>query len=979
LSKPISPNSLLSHYRIISKLGAGGMGEVYLAQDTKLDRKVALKVLPAELSSHQDRMRRFTQEAKAAASLNHPNIAHIYEIGESEGMHFIAMEFIDGHTLRKEIHRKKTHWHKLLRYLQHTADGLAKAHAAGIVHRDLKPDNIMITRDGHAKILDFGLAKLVEPKQSSLSTTSEEVDTAILAYHSVSGTILGTIGYMAPEQAQGKTNEIDHRSDIFSFGCILFEAVTEHKAFEGQDSIDTLNRIIREPPAAITDFLPDAPNHLQRIVRLCLAKAPDDRYQTIKDVAIELRELRHELQEVGIHTTKGSRPSEAATVVGAQTKADAETAAGASLLSTHLSAEYIVGQIKQHKTVVAVISLAVVLVAMTIILVSAFRKHDTLTDKDTILLADFNNPTGDSVFDGTLKQALAVQLGQSPFLNIFSEDRVRGVLRMMGRSPDDRVTREVAREVCQRQGLKALLVGSIANLGNHYVITLEAINAQTGDTIANEQVEAENKEQVIRSLGDAAIKLRGELGESLQSIQKFDAPIEQATTSSLEALKAFSLGVEQQLKGKFLEAIPFFKRATEIDSSFALAYARMSSMYYNSGLFDLAADASQKAYDLRDRVSERERFFISTGYYDNVTGELEKYLETLELWKHTYPNHAAPPNNLAVKYNDLGQFAKAEQEAREAIRLNPNSASGYSQLAIALVGLSHLDEAKQVIRQALDQKLETAVMHRTLYRIAFVEGDVTTIEQQIEWPKGKADEYVAQNWQAESAASSGQLQKAKEFSNRAFEFAQRRDLKDVTAQIAAGAAARDAELGDCSRVKDQTSKALTISKRQFTMVSAGNALAICGDLAQAQTIVAELQQRFPKDTILNKVSLPLIQARIEFRKGNHAQAIQLLEMSRPYEGYALFQIAYLRGQLYLSLQKGAEAATEFRTIIDNRGWGPTLYFYPLARLGLARAAALSGDSANAHKAYQDFFALWKEADPDARTLQEARQEEGKLK
>ena len=978
----LSLNSLLSHYRIISKLGAGGMGEVYLAQDTKLDRKVALKVLPALLASNQDRMRRFTQEAKAAASLNHPNIAHIYEIGDSEGLHFIAMEFIDGHTLHNEIHRDKTQWRKLLRYLQHTAEGLAKAHAAGIVHRDLKPDNIMITRDGHAKILDFGLVKLVEPKEASLSGIpgESEVDTAILAHHSVSGTIMGTVGYMSPEQAQGKTNEIDHRSDIFSFGCILFEAVTERRAFKGRDRIETLNKIIREQPAAITDFLPDAPNHLQRIVRRCLAKDPDDRYQTIKDVAIDLKELRHELQSAGTHTTIGAPPVEPTIAAGAQTKAaDAETTAGATSPSTHLSSEYIIGQIKRHKTAVAVIAVAVVLVVATIVFASAFRKRTTLTDKDTVLLADFTNPTGDAVFDGTLKQALAVQLGQSPFLNIFSEDRVRGALRMMGRSPDDRVTREVAREVCQRQGLKALLLGSIASLGNHYVITLEAVNAQTGDTIASEQVEAETKEQVLRSLGQAAIKLRGELGESLQSIQKFDAPIEQATTPSLEALKAFSLGVEQQLKGRFLEAIPFFKSATEIDPNFALAYARMSSMYYNSGLFDLAAGASQKAYDLRDRVSERERFFISTAYYDNVTGELEKYLETLERWKHTYPNQAAPPNNLAVKYNDLGQFANAELEAREAIRLNPNSASGYSQLAIAWVGLNRLDEAKQVIKQAMDQKLETAVMHRTLYRIAFVQGDVTTMQQQIDWPKDKADEYVAQNWQAETAAFLGQLRKAQEFSNGAFEFAERRDLKDVTAQIAAGAAARDAELGDCSKVKEQTSKALKISKRQLTMVSAGNALAICGELAQAQSIAGELQERFPKDTILNKVSLPLIQAQIEFRKANYAQTIQLLETSRPYEGYALFQIAYLRGQSYLSLQKGGEAAAEFQTIIDHRGWGPTLYFYPLARVGLARAAALSGDSANARKAYQDFFALWNEADPDAHTLREARLEEEKLK
>src|SRR2546422_5583869 len=378
----------------------------------------------------------------------------------------------------------------------------------------------------------------------------------------------------------------------------------------------------------------------------------------------------------------------------------------------------------------------------------------------------------------------------------------------MNRSSDERVTKQIAREICERQGLKAFLAGSILNLGSHYVITLEATNAQTGDTIALQQAEAESKEQVLSALGKAATKLRETLGESLASIQKYDAPISQATTSSLEALKVFSLGVEQQLKGKYLDAIPFFKRATEMDPNFALAYARLASMYYNSGLFDLAAEASQKAYELRDRVSERERLFIATGYYDNVTGELEKYLETLELWKRTYPQHAAPPNNLAVKYNDLGQFDKAAAEAREAIRLNPNSASGYSLLAAAFVGLNRFDEAKEIIRQALAQKLETTAMHRTLYRIAFVQDDAPTMKQQIEWTNGKPDEYVAQNWQAETAAFSGQLRKAREFSNRAVELAESRDLKEVAAQIAVGGAGRDALFGDCRQAKEQTVKAL---------------------------------------------------------------------------------------------------------------------------------------------------------------------------
>src|SRR5256714_1576549 len=756
----LAPGTKLGRYEIRSQLGKGGMGEVYLAQDTKLERKVALKIFPAELTSNQDRMRRFTREAKAAAALNHPNIAHIYEIGEDEGIHFIAMEFIDGVTLRAKIHREQADLKKLLRYLHHTAEGLAKAHAAGIVHRDLKPDNIMITGDGPAKILDFGLAKLIEPlEESDGDELASEMETAV---RSTPGVVRGTVGYMSPEQARGDTKAVDHRSDIFSFGCLLYEAATRQRAFAGQDSLDSLHKIAYGPTPSIKDVNPDAPDDLQRIIRRCLAKDPDERYQTIKDVAIELKELRRELPDrtLEITTTQASGIGVPAITT---TISPSETASTTAISS----ARYIVDEIKRHqKSAILIAALTVIAVVGSIVFVR-YRGARALTEKDTILLTDFVNTTGDSVFDGTLKQALAVQLGQSPFLNIFSEDRVREALKFMGRSPDERVTRDVAREICQRQGLKAMLVGSIATLGNHYVITLDAINAQTGDAIAREQAESENKEQVLHALSEAAMRLREKLGESLQSIQKFDAPIHQATTSSLEAFKAFSLGVEQQLKGKYLEGIPFFKRAVEIDPNFALAYARLASIYYNSRQYDLAAAASQKAYDLRDRVSERERLYISAGYYDNVTGELDKYLETLELWKRTYPRDASPHNNLAVKYNELGLFDKAREAAPEAIRLNPSSASGYSLLAAAFVGLNRFDEAKEIIGQAQAQKLETTPMRRILYRIAFVQGDANTMQQQIEWLNGKPDEYVAQGWQSETAAFSGQLKKAREFSNRA--------------------------------------------------------------------------------------------------------------------------------------------------------------------------------------------------------------------
>ncbi len=989
MNKELSANTTLSHYRIVRKIGAGGMGEVYLAQDTRLNRKVALKILAEDLASRQQRMQRFVQEAQSASALNHPNIITIYEIDQADAVHFIATEFIEGETLRERLQNVRMRLDEALEVAIQVASALSAAHAAGIVHRDIKPENIMLRSDGYVKVLDFGLAKLTEEQNVAVDT---EAQTRGLV-RTEPGTVMGTARYMSPEQVRGLDQDV--RTDIWSLGVVTYEMVAGGPPFTGETKSHVMVSIIEQEPPQLAAFARNAPVELQRIVRKALTKDRESRYQTARDLMIDLKSLRRELdlqseleRSVAPHrtdapTTQTGRDAPTQTfdrASSAPPKAINDAAptneTGARQTS---SAEYIATEIKRHKKgAILIAALATVAIAASILFLH-FRSARALTEKDTILLTDFVNTTGDSVFDGTLKQALAVQLGQSPFLNIFSEDRARGALRFMGRSPDERVTRDVGREICQRQGLKAMLVGSIASLGNHYVVTLEAMNAQTGDAIGREQAEAEHKEQVLRALGQAAMKLREKLGESLQSIQKFDAPIEQGTTSSLEAFKAFSLGVEQQLKGKYLEAIPFLKRATDIDPNFALAYGRMASMHYNSRQYDLAAEASQKAFELRDRVSERERLYISAGYYDNVTGELEKYLETLELWKPTYPRDASPHNNLAVKYNELGLFDKALEEAREAIRLNPSSASGYSLLTGAFVGLNRFDEAKEIIGQALAKKLDTTPMRRLLYRIAFVQGDAATMQQQIDWLNGKPDDHLAQGWQSETAAFSGQLRRAKEFSNRAFELAERRDLKEVAAQIAVGGAGRDALFGDCAQVKEQTGRALGISKRPLTMVNAGNALATCGEFSQTQTITAELTRRHPKDTVLNKIMLPLVQARIELQRGNPAQAIQFLETTRPFEGYALFQIAYLRGQSYLNQQSGADAAAEFQKILDHRGSQPTSPIYSLAQLGLARAAASSGDTAKARKAYQDFFVLWKDADPDIPILQEARREYEKLK
>jgi serine/threonine protein kinase/tetratricopeptide (TPR) repeat protein len=984
----IPPGTRLGHYEIRSKLGAGGMGEVYLAQDTRLDRKVALKVLPFGVAANEDRMRRFVQEAKAAAALNHPNIAHIYEIDKADGVNFMAMEFIDGQTLRECLLDRQSDLPKLLRYLQHTAEGLAKAHAAGIVHRDLKPDNIMITRDGHAKILDFGLAKLVEPQQP-LSTSSvwpSEDDTAIPSPHSAIGTVIGTAGYMSPEQARGRTNLIDERSDIFSFGCILYEAVTGHKAFKGEDRVDSLNKIIRLPFPPISDFNPNVPSDLQKIVRRCLEKDPEERYQSIKDVAMELKELRRalvdraSLHSSGLSAAGGEITRPQPETVSHRTGAAVLGRPTASLSPLPSRAEYFVTEIKHHPRAVTIIGLAALVLAATAAYFAFFRRMAPLTDKDTILIADFVNDTGDAVFNGTLKQALAAQLGQSPFLNIFGDQRVRDSLRFLGRSPDERVTRDLAREICQRQRLKVFLTGSISGVGSHYVMTFEAVNAQTGDALAREQVEADSKEQVIKRLGEAATKLREELGESLASIQKFDAPIEQATTSSLDAFKAYSIGLDHHLKGSYFEAIPFYRRAIELDPDFALAYARLASVCANTGQRDLATEAAQKAYNLRDRVSEREKFYITAySYYGLVTREREKYIETLELWKRTYPNDPIPHIQLSNLYDGDDLLDKAIEEAHEAIRLNPNAAAPRDNLAVAFMELNRFDEARDVYRQALEQKLDSTFIRTGLYSIAFVKGDAAAMKQQIDWLTGRPDEYNVQAWQAEVAVFSGQLQQARAFNQRAVELALGRKQNDAAAQVLAGQMQTESLFGNCDRIREMASKAFAISRDTATVQTASAAFSLCGDADQAQLLMDEISKRFPNYTLVNVVYWPLNHALIATRHGDPARAVQLLEPALRYEVVGNFWPQYFRGKAYLSLHKGAEAAAEFQKIIDHRGWSPRSALYPLAYVGFAQAAVMNGDTAKARKAYEDFVLLWKDADPDTPTLIEAKKEYDKLK
>jgi serine/threonine protein kinase/Tfp pilus assembly protein PilF len=968
----LAPYTRIDRYEIRSLLGKGGMGEVYLAHDTTLRRLVALKLLPAAAAANEDRMRRFVQEAKAAAALSHPHIAQIFEIGEHNGTHFIAMELVDGVTLRDKIRSERTELRKLLKYLQQVAEGLAKAHAAGIVHRDLKPDNIMITRDDYAKILDFGLAKLLEPQRpsGSGSAVSSEVST-VMAQHSLAGMVMGTTGYMSPEQAQGKVKDIDQRSDIFSFGCILFEAVTGRRPFADESAIKSLHKVVYEAAPAIKDFNPSAPPDLQRVIRRCLAKDPEERYQTIKDVALELKEVRHGMAGAGELDTTGpsSGSSEKAGKPGIEQSTKPTS-----------SADYLVSQIKSHKRSAMIILAALVIAAAALAYFSYIKPNraHVLTEQDTILIADFDNKTGDALFDGTLKQALAVQLEQSPFLNIYSDERVREMLLYMRRSPDERVTRAVAREICQRQGLKAMLTGSIAPLGAHYVLELEAVNAQTGDVLARSQTEAESSERVLEALGRATTDLRQKLGESLRSIQKFEAPIEQATTSSLEALKVFSL--TKRSENDRLKRISLLKRAIELDPNFAMAYVQLSAEYTNTGQPEAAAEAAQKAFELRDRVSEPERLDISIRYYSGVTGEWDKVIETAELWISTYPNKSSKPYAmLAVSYNRLGQFDKAAEAANQAIRLNPKSGPSYFNRGFAFLRLNRFAEAKQVFEQAIAQNLDVKFQYLGLYQIALINGDAASMQQQVDRLRGQSDDYQWFDWQAATAAYAGQWQKTRELSRRSVDVAAQNNAKEVAAEYASEDALRAAVFGQCQQSKDEATRALALARGRVSLPRSSLGLALCGEAAQVQRLVDEIKQRYPKDSIINGRWLPVIQAASEIKGGNPALAIQALEPVSRSEAAAECRPPYLRGQAYLKLGRGAEAAAEFQKILDHRGWEPLSPLYALAHLGLARAAVLSLDTSKARQAYQDFFALWKDADADLPALIEAKKEYEKLK
>jgi tetratricopeptide (TPR) repeat protein len=933
----------VSHYRVAEELGRGGMGVVYRAEDLRLPRLVALKLLPADLSHHPDAVDRMRREARLASALNDPHICTIHEIGEDDGRPFIVMELLEGQTLRALIDGKPMDVERAVDLAIEVAEGLQAAHQRAIIHRDIKPANIFITTDGHAKIMDFGLAKLLHDPRIAVSLGSSAPTASAAHTLSQSGTPGGTAAYMSPEQARGEA--LDSRSDLFSLGAVLYEMVTGQRAFKGTTPALIFDGILNRIPESAAKLNFAVPAALDRVIEKAMEKDRALRYQHAADLVADLRRVKRAL------------------------------AAGTLAL---LAAPRLPGR----RTVLLAALAAAVALAVLVFVWPTIRSRQSapLTERDSIILGDIANNTGDPVFDGTLRQALSVQLGQSPFLDVLSDERIADALRLMGRPREERLTREVAREACERLGATAVIDGSVALLGQLYVVTLSAAECRSGNVLAQEQVNAESRERVLQALGHLTSSLRSRLGESLASLKKFDLPVEQVTTPSLEALRAYTLGLARRAEGADVESIPFFERAIQLDPDFAMAHTALSTVYGNIGESQRSEEYIRRAYASRNRVSERERLFITFQYDDRITEDELRAIETLEVWKQSYPRDYRPPNALCLVFSRMGQYERAIEEGAEAMRRNPAHPFPYSNLAYAYRGMNRYEDARRIANQAVAHKFETLPTRRLLYQLDTLAGREGEAASHIEWGQSRARGFDLIGAQAQVAAYRGRLSAARQLYQQTIEMAAKGGFREVASGYAVQFAWTEAIYGNLNDARQVLQPYMRVPLAAVPRTRAAGVLALSGLAEDAKALLRPVQQKSVSSTLMGGTLLPVSDALIALAIRQPAEAVNRLKIALPYELglVAALAPAYVRGVALLEQGQASGAAVEFRKVLDHRGADPFSVLLPVSQVGLARALQRAGDTAGAVRAYDAFLQGWSQADPAVPILRAAQAERAAL-